>query len=153
MLKSEVPDGRLSTGRPVWQDLAHGLVGLASASQTFDANGAFLRTIGMVEERTVSLGKLPGGGDLFANTSDPIIGTRPLWLGPGVDPPFRPDAPCTEQDPVDLRARTGAKYVGPSQRNLIGTSDEPASELDLDSLRKDLKELPEQVDVKSGGGR
>jgi hypothetical protein len=38
--------------------------------------------------------------------SEPISGSRPVYLGPGQMPPFRPDAPCADQAPVDLTQRT-----------------------------------------------
>ncbi len=43
LFNAKVPDGALSSGRPVWQDFAHALVGLSSASQNFDGNGHALR--------------------------------------------------------------------------------------------------------------
>lgn len=111
VLNAKVPDGRLSTGRPVWQDLAHGFVGLASSTSSFDANGSFLRTVGLAEERSVSLGKLPGVGDVVGALPNSPIGARPLWLGPGVDPPFRPDEWCADQDVPDLSSRAGSPSI------------------------------------------
>ena len=45
ILKSEVPDGSLSTGRPVWQDFAHFLPGVAGATASFDGNGPYTRVL------------------------------------------------------------------------------------------------------------
>lgn len=100
VLKAEVEDGHLSSGRPVWQDMVHTFVGLASAGQSFDANGPSLRLSGGVSEQAIPLLGGLGGGDAFT-------GTRPRWFGPGSTLPKRPDAPCLEQELPDLSARTG----------------------------------------------
>ena len=58
LFNAKVPDGALSSGRPVWQDFVHALVGLSSASQNFDGNGHNLRyQLGLGEQ---TLGTLPG---------------------------------------------------------------------------------------------
>lgn len=119
VLTSKLDDGPLSTGRPVWQELASGLVGLSSASQNFDANGPAARYLLGTGTQLVSTGKLPGldsllgkllptSGQLFGRSSGAPTISRPVWLGRGVAPPFRPDAPCADQAPPDLNARTGA---------------------------------------------
>ena len=108
LLKTEVPDDRHGTGRPLWQDLAHAVVGLSSASQSFDANGPWIRYIAGAGENMVSTGHVPGVGSLVGLSSLPVLGARPLWLGPGVTPPFRPDARCVDQAAPDLSARSGA---------------------------------------------
>jgi hypothetical protein len=105
-LYSTVDDGALSTGKPVWQDFLHGLVGLASASQNFDANGPAIRYLFSNGPTVVSTGELPGVGPLFGRTGDQILGSRPVWLGPGVKPPFRPDQNCAEQAFPNLSARS-----------------------------------------------
>ncbi len=106
-LRSPVDDGPLSSGRPVWQDFLHATVGLASAAQNFDANGPWFRYLGAIGPGTVSTGAIPGLGQLFGTTPQPLLGSRPVWLGPGRTPPFRPDAPCTKQAAPDLSASTG----------------------------------------------
>lgn len=117
VLTAKINDGKLSTGRPVWQDLLHAFVGLASASQNFDANGPYVRYLVGLGDETVSLGPAPGLGELFTvpgfgpvpgtPPDQEIEGARPLWLGPGVKPPFRPDQECRDQKLPDLDARTG----------------------------------------------
>jgi virulence factor Mce-like protein len=108
LLTSQVPDGALSSGRPVWQDFAHGLVGLASASQNFDGNGYSLRYLGGGGNQTLSTGSLPVIGSLVGSSpgSGAIVGARPSWLGPGVVPPFRPDQACSAQPLPNLQAAT-----------------------------------------------
>jgi hypothetical protein len=108
ILTRQVPDGALSSGRPMWQDFAHSLVGLASASQNFDGNGYSLRYMGGGGTQSVSTGPLPLIGALVGSSpsSGPILGARPVWLGPGVVPPFRPDQPCAAQPLPNLQAAT-----------------------------------------------
>jgi hypothetical protein len=92
VLQARLDDGSLSTGRPVWQDFVHGLVGIASAGQSFDRNGFYLRlSVGSGTNNPIVVGPPRG------------VRTRPRWLGPGVQPPYEPDAPCRAQAPPDLR--------------------------------------------------
>jgi hypothetical protein len=120
VLTAEVPDGHLSTGRPVWQDLAHALAGLAAAGQSFDANGYAVRYLAGFGEYSFSTGAVPGLGQLVGLADQKILGARPQWLGPGVAPPFRPDAPCADQPVADLSQRTGPVQVG-TTRAVRGT--------------------------------
>jgi len=39
-------------------------------------------------------------------------GVRPTWLGFGVNPPFRPDATCSQQALPNLSARSGPARPG-----------------------------------------
>jgi len=121
VLNAKLDDGPLSTGRPVWQNLAHTTVGLASAAQNFDANGSWVRYLSTGGTATVSTGAVPGVGTLLGTAANPIEGSRPQWLGSQKTPPFRPDAPCTEQPAPDLRARTGPgmRTVGRARRPRI----------------------------------
>jgi virulence factor Mce-like protein len=107
-LRSPVDDGPLSSGRAVWQDFLHATVGLASASQDFDADGPWFRYLGAIGPGAFSTGSVPGVGQLLGTTPQPLLGSRPVWLGPGRTPPFRPDAPCTKQEPPNLAAAAGA---------------------------------------------
>lgn len=112
-LGAKVPDGRLSVDQPVWQELLHLATSLASASQNFDANGPSARFHAGYGEGAVSLGDLPTIGEAFATQS--FTGSRPRWLGPGKEPPFRPDVACTTQRPPDLTAET---LGAPAQRRV-----------------------------------
>jgi phospholipid/cholesterol/gamma-HCH transport system substrate-binding protein len=106
-LNAKLDDGELSSGRPVWQDLLHALVGFAGGSQNFDANGPWARYLSSTGVETFSTGTVPGLGRLFGGTSQPLVGARPVWNGTNGFPPFRPDRPCAEQPPPDLRAEAG----------------------------------------------
>jgi hypothetical protein len=110
VLNSKLDDGRLSSGRPVWQDLVHGASGLTAATQTFDANGLGVRYLAGFGPYSVLLGGLSG------QSSSPILGTRPRWLGPGVENPYRPDQPCRDQPAPDLTARTGGGVTAATSR-------------------------------------
>jgi hypothetical protein len=66
-----------------------------------------VRYLAGVGETSVTTGSLPGLGTLAGLSSAPVTGARPLWLGPGVVPPFRPDVPCADSPVVDLSQRAG----------------------------------------------
>ncbi len=104
VLNAKLDDGRLSTGREVWKELASGTVGLNSAAQNFDANGGVVRYLFALGEGSLNLGLIPGLGNIFAAADEPIAGVRPQWPGKAAKPPFRPDAPCREQAAPNLDA-------------------------------------------------
>jgi hypothetical protein len=104
VLETKLDDGDLSTGRPVWQDFLHGMVGLASASQNFDGDGFAVRYHGGYGDQLFSTGQVPQVGQLFGLAPAPLLGSRPRWPGPGREPPFRPDVACTSQAPPNLAA-------------------------------------------------
>ena len=113
-LNTKLDDGALSSGRPVWQDFLHGLVGLASSGQSFDANGLWMRYLFAADSASVP-------------APDPT-GARPVWRGPGVaPPPYRPDAPCSDQAPPNLAARTG----GPGAAARGAATDRPPGLADI----------------------
>jgi phospholipid/cholesterol/gamma-HCH transport system substrate-binding protein len=144
-LETKIDDGKLSTGRPVWQDLVHAAVGLAGASQNFDANGPSVRYLAAAGESSIATGPVPGIGQLVG-LGPQIVGSTPRWLGNGRLSPFRPDAPCREGTPVDLQRRTpygsGAATRGnandqgaaPASTSPIGAADTTPSAL-RDALR------------------
>jgi phospholipid/cholesterol/gamma-HCH transport system substrate-binding protein len=102
LFNAKVPDGSLSTGRPVWQDFVHALVGLSSASQDFDGNGHALRyQLGLGGQ---SLGTLPGS-DLLTNAPS-TLRSRPLPRSDGKPPPLNADAACSRQPHPDLNTPT-----------------------------------------------
>ena len=101
VLSSEAPDEKLSTGRPVWQDFAHSLVGLSSASQNFDGNGYATRYFFGANGNIVSE---TAPGPLLGDASS--LRSRPAPLTEA--PPLRSDQPCTSQPVTSLDdARTG----------------------------------------------
>jgi virulence factor Mce-like protein len=122
VLRQQVADGTLSTGRPVWQDFVHFLPGIAGASGDFDANGPYTRVLAAAGTNTLSgttsgpagggglLGTLAGVlglGKVFA-TSPPggssLVGSRPQWVGDLTSSDFRPDVPCASQAVPTLSA-------------------------------------------------
>lgn len=101
-MDKEVPDGKLSSGRPAWHDMLHMAAALTGTSPGFDGNGGTLR-LGIAEGPNAIRATVPGLGPLLSRAN--LEGVRPAWLGYGVQPQFRPDAPCAEQDLPDLAAR------------------------------------------------
>jgi virulence factor Mce-like protein len=116
VLNGEVPDGALSSGHPVWQDLTQAGTGVVGFAQNFDGNGFNSRYLAGAGEQSVATGAVPGLGQLVGTASEPIAGSRPTYLGPGLLPPFRPDAPCADQDQVDLSQR--ADGTAPAASNV-----------------------------------
>ncbi|MDX6663827.1 MAG: phospholipid/cholesterol/gamma-HCH transport system substrate-binding protein, partial [Solirubrobacteraceae bacterium] len=107
MLKSQVPDGALSSGRPVWQDFAHSLVGLAGASQNFDANGYVTRYLFGGGPEGFSTAALPGIGTLSGSTTSPLQ-SRPIRPAGGTPPPIRRDVDCSTQPMPTLETPAGS---------------------------------------------
>lgn len=108
ILTSQVPDGALSTGEPVWRDFVHFLPSLSSASGQFDANGPYIRTLigaGNNSLESGTLGSLPLVGQLIGSSpgGNPIEGVAPKWVGTLTSSAFRPDVPCAS-DPVPTLA-------------------------------------------------
>jgi hypothetical protein len=113
LLQQTVPDGSLSTGRPVWQDFVHFLPGVAGASASFDANGPYTRVLASAGDNTLTGGSSAGGGGgllggVVGGVLGPIVGTappgggsllgaRPIWAGDMTSADFRPDVPCASQ--------------------------------------------------------
>jgi phospholipid/cholesterol/gamma-HCH transport system substrate-binding protein len=105
---ARLDDGPHSTPYPVYSELLHGWVGLASAVQNFDGNGHAVRYHAGFGDQMITTGKIPSIGEaLVGVTENPIIGSRPKKPSTGL-PPFRPDAPCVKQKLVNLHAETGA---------------------------------------------
>lgn len=101
-LESEVPDGRLSTGRPLWQDALHAGANLAAFSNSFDGNGTTIRAETSNSELPLTT-QLPGGLKLYGQGD--IAGVAPQYLQSVNDLQFRPDKPCAAQQPPDLSKR------------------------------------------------
>jgi phospholipid/cholesterol/gamma-HCH transport system substrate-binding protein len=105
---AKLDDPPHSTPYPVYSELLHGWVGLASAVQNFDGDGKAIRYHAGFGDQTITTGKLPGIGEaLVGVTENPLIGSRPKKPATGL-PPFRPDAACLEQKLVNLHAETGS---------------------------------------------
>lgn len=117
----QIPDGSLSTGRPVWQDFAHFLPGVAGASGGFDANGPYTRVLAGAGTNTLGsgqLGSLPLIGQLVGTAppgGTPLLGARPSWVGDLKPSYFRPDAPCAQQRVPSLGAPAAAADLSARQ--------------------------------------
>jgi phospholipid/cholesterol/gamma-HCH transport system substrate-binding protein len=104
-LETPLEDGANSTGDPVWLDIAHGFAGATGAVPTFDGDGVNVRA-GVTLGSPLVSNVFPGFGNFVAG-GPRISGVRPTWLGYGVEPAYRPDAPCASQALPDLRVRSG----------------------------------------------
>ncbi len=122
LLGQIVPDGSLSTGRPVWQDFVHLLTGLSSAVQNFDGNGYWIRLINASGNNELSLGSITGLGGILGVGSSGVDGARPQWVGDLTPDDFRPDVPCTSQPVPSLAATTA-----PTDLSNAGTATPPSS--------------------------
>jgi virulence factor Mce-like protein len=115
VLKETVPDGRLSTGRPVWQDFDHFLGGVAGATGSFDANGPFTRFLAGAGANTLS-GTF--GGQQLVATAPPggteLQGVRPQWVGTLTPSAFHPEAQCASQKIPSLGSATGRPDLVPA---------------------------------------
>jgi virulence factor Mce-like protein len=104
---TKIDDGDLSAPYPVYSELFHGWVGLASAVQNFDGDGHAVRYHAGFGNQTITTGQVPGLVEpLVGVTENPIIGSRPLKRTNSL-PPFRPNVPCESQKPPNLHAETG----------------------------------------------
>ena len=91
----------------VYEETGYGLVGIAGESRSQDANGQYIRIAGGGGTNTVTtVGE--GGQTLAGVTQFPLAGAVP-GLASSAKTPFRPDAPCENQDPPNL----GATYDDP----------------------------------------
>ncbi len=106
-LKLTVPDGAHTTGDPAYLDLVHAFTAAIGAVPTFDGNGVNVR-LGVTEGANALNHLWPEFGD-FVGGGPEVDGVRPTWLGFGVEPPYRPDARCTEQALPDLSQRAGGE--------------------------------------------
>ncbi len=122
VLNDVVPDGSLSTGRPVWQDFVHLLVGLTSADQNFDGNGYWIRLIDATGNNELSLGSATGLGQILGVGSGTVDGARPQWVGDLTPADFRPDVACTSQPVPSLAATTA-----PTDFTSAGAATAPSS--------------------------
>jgi phospholipid/cholesterol/gamma-HCH transport system substrate-binding protein len=112
-LEQEVPDGSLSTGRPVWQDFVHAMVGLSSASQNFDGNGHSLRYQFGIGDHSLSTAEIPGFGPLLANAPS-TLRSRPLPPAGGA-PAVSDEEACSDQPPTDLETPSGPAGLEPAR--------------------------------------
>ena len=90
---------------PVYKETAYGLVGIAGESRSQDANGQYIRVSAGGGTNTVET--VASNGQTFAGlTPFPLLGAMPA-AGSSAKTPYRPGAPCENQDPPDLSAEAG----------------------------------------------
>ncbi len=98
----KISDPPNTTGVRLYQEFFQGAVGLAGASQNFDGNGRYIRTLAGGGSHLEHTSPLPIQGPLWGNFVAPPLGTRPAW--PGKAPPVRGNVPCYRNAPADLNA-------------------------------------------------
>jgi hypothetical protein len=101
-LNRTLPDGHLSTGRPVWQEMLQMGAALASFSNSFDGNGTAFRA-GVAGGETALVAQMPGGSTAYGLGD--IVGVAPQPLRSLSALPYRPDATCDQQPLPDLGKR------------------------------------------------
>lgn len=94
ILRTEVPDGKLSSDQPLYRDILSATVAFGGQIQNFDANGPYERFLVSVGDYLVSTGT--GAGRQETRASEPILGSIPPKRD--APPPYRPDVPCETQD-------------------------------------------------------
>lgn len=134
----------------VFEETAYGLAGINGESRSGDANGQYIRVIGGGGSNTVQLQDRSTGEDLAGVTPFPIDGSMPP-VDSSAKPPFKPDAPCENQDPPDLRA-----VPGPAPDQMSTPADAaPAAGTEAASLVDDatstLKGLSEAAQAQDDG--
>lgn len=134
----------------VFEETAYGLAGISGESRSGDANGQYIRVIGGGGSNTVQLTDESTGANLAGVTPFPIDGSMPP-VDSDVKPPFKPEVPCENQDPPDLRAVPGP---APDQTSTPAGA-APAAGTEADSLITDatstLKGLGEAAQAEDDG--
>jgi phospholipid/cholesterol/gamma-HCH transport system substrate-binding protein len=103
-----VIEDEFPTGRENYKDFFYAMAGLAGEGQNFDGNGTYVRFQTGGGSQQVSLGPgNQGAPPQFGGLPTPPLGNRPAY--PGKVPPYRPDAPCHEQELPDLNGPAAAK--------------------------------------------
>lgn len=112
-----------SHGR-VFEETGYGLAGIAGESRSGDANGQYIRVIGAGGTNTVTSTDLSTGGTPLAGvTPFEIDGSMPA-LSASAKTPFKPDAPCENQDPPNLDALPGPAPTQMSTSGALPTTGE-----------------------------
>ena len=90
----------------VYQETGYGLAGISGESRSGDANGQYIRVIGGGGSNTVQIPATPTEPAQAGVTPFPILGAMPP-IDASAKTPFKPKAPCENQDPPDLSALPG----------------------------------------------
>ena len=97
---------RRRAGRPrhgkVFQETGYGLAGIDGESRSGDANGQYVRVDGGSGPNIVSSPTPSTGRDLVGSTAVPDRSAPEPSLSSSAKTPFRPDAPCENQQPPNL---------------------------------------------------
>src|SRR5579884_166087 len=102
----QIKDPPVTTGLKLYQELFQGSVGLAGASQNFDGNGRYIRSLAGGGSDLRHTSALPSQGPLWGNFVLPPLATRPAW--PGKAPPLKSTVACYTQPAANLNsAQTG----------------------------------------------
>jgi len=91
----------------VFEETGYGLVGIGGESRSGDANGQYVRVEAGGGTNTVVLPPAPGLPPQIGTTAFPLKGAQPR-LEDSAKTPFKPGAPCENQDPPNLMAATAA---------------------------------------------
>ncbi|HLI59980.1 MAG TPA: MlaD family protein [Solirubrobacteraceae bacterium] len=103
----KVSDPPLTTGLRDYQELLQSAVGIASASQSIDGNGRYLRSSAGGGADRVQTGAMAGQGPLYGNAVLPPLGTRPAF--DPTQPALSRSVACLKENPPKLNAAaTGA---------------------------------------------
>jgi phospholipid/cholesterol/gamma-HCH transport system substrate-binding protein len=121
-----VPDPVESASGPVYKETGYGLVGLAGESRSGDGNGQYIRVGAGGGLNTVSFPAAVGRPESAGVLPFEILGAIP-GISSSAKTPFRPDQPCENQDPPDLRA--GAIAAPPTQSTVASRSGGSAGQL------------------------
>jgi len=134
LLGETVPDGTLSSGRPVWQDFVHFLPGFAGATGSFDADGPYTRVLGASGAAFMTGPTI--GGQQIVSTLPPnqpgLLGARPAWVGQLTPSAFHPEVPCATQPLPGLGSRTSPPDLHPASTAVLAA---PSAAPDLARLR------------------
>lgn len=104
----------------VYKETAYGLAGIAGESRSQDANGQYIRVAGGGGTNTVTT--VGSAGETLAGVTQlPIDGAMPAHDA-SAKTPFRPDAPCENQETPDLRSVVGPGPTNSSAPDTGGTA-------------------------------
>ena len=143
VLEAKLDDGKLSTGRPVWQETAAALPGLAGASGSFDANGAWVRYNSGIGESTVSTGTIPAFG-VVGELPSQLLGGTPV---PGAVTDALGDAVAGTPVEGVLKATSDSPPVG-SRPTWLGNGRQPPFRPDVACASNQ----PPNLQARTGGG-
>jgi ABC-type transporter Mla subunit MlaD len=106
----------------IFEETGYGLAGIAGESRSGDANGQYIRVAaGGGTNTVVTSDETPGGTPLAGLTPFPLDGAMPP-LSASAKTPYKPTAPCENQDPPNLASVQGAPPTQMSTPTTLPTS-------------------------------